>query len=726
MVEAEDLETLLKKKEIALTDVFPILQSLCAMASRSQGKCDETTRSLILRVLDRKNHFECFHAIVNALIAHAGLYPYLDPSGLTAKDAVIRELHRPEILNQNGDFDAEMLGQREEMVFHQKQANVFYQLLAGENIILSAPTSFGKSALIEPLIDAKNYTNCMIIVPSIALIDETRRRLSRFKKNYKIITHPTQTLHSHNIFVLTQERAIDFPNLPAIDLLVLDEFYNLDPGTESDSERAMTLNHAFYQLKKKSRQFYLLGPNIEDIPDGFTQKFECQFIKTDFATVVTETILVRPKGEEGIKKKRDYKKELVALCQTIKGSTLIYCDSPKQARDIVSLLSNALGQVSEGLADAADWIGENFHPKWTLVNGLKKGIGLHHGRMPRSLAQLCVKGFNNEKLAFLVCTSSLIEGVNTTAKNVIIFKNTLAGKLLDFFTFNNISGRSGRMFKHFIGNVYVFHDIPKQVDRSVDIPLFTQDENATDSLIIQIDERDLNDHARERHHSYHQQNTLPIDVIRLNAGVAPDDQIAFARYLRAHSEDIEKLIWIGRPSYEQLELLCKNIFIFFVKKNSDQVCSGPQLRFKMNRLELGSIKEIVLETLNRDKKINSADDAVESVLHFIRQWPEYHFPRFAMAICRIVNAIAAEMNITDKNADYSHYCCLVENLFSDAPLSALDEYGLPFPFAQNLANQLDFTPSLDATLKKLSACSSQTLTLTPFEKTLLDDVKQSI
>ena len=224
MVEAEDLEALLKQEEIAPTKIFPILQSLCAMASRSQGQCDETTRSLILRVLDRKNCFEGYHAIVNALIAQAGLYPYLDPSRLTAKDAVIRELHRPEILNQNGDFDAETLSQREGMVFHQKQANVFYQLLAGENIILSAPTSFGKSALIEPLIDAKNYTNCMIIVPSIALIDETRRRLSRFKKNYKILTHAAQTLHSHNIFVLTQERAVDFPGLPAIDLLVLDEF----------------------------------------------------------------------------------------------------------------------------------------------------------------------------------------------------------------------------------------------------------------------------------------------------------------------------------------------------------------------------------------------------------------------------------------------------------------------------------------------------------------------
>ena len=95
-------------------------------------------------------------------------------------------------------------------------------------------------------------------------------------------------------------------------------------------------------LEKKSRQFYLLGPSIQEIPAGFTQKFRCDFIRTDFTTVVTETIRIRPK--EGVKKEEKGKKELLALCKKIKGSTLIYSDSPNQARDIVSLLSNGLAR----------------------------------------------------------------------------------------------------------------------------------------------------------------------------------------------------------------------------------------------------------------------------------------------------------------------------------------------------------------------------------------------
>ena len=64
----------------------------------------------------------------------------------------------------------------------------------------------------------------------------------------------------------------------------------MDP--REDTERAMILNHAFYKLYKKSKQFYLLGPNIQNIPEGLPERFKCRFIKTDYSTVVTELIRV--------------------------------------------------------------------------------------------------------------------------------------------------------------------------------------------------------------------------------------------------------------------------------------------------------------------------------------------------------------------------------------------------------------------------------------------------
>ena len=73
---------------------------------------------------------------------------------------------------------------------------------------MSAPTSFGKSLIIDAVISTRLFKNIVIIVPTIALIDETRKRLNSFSNYYKIITHPTQSKKENNIYILTQERAI--------------------------------------------------------------------------------------------------------------------------------------------------------------------------------------------------------------------------------------------------------------------------------------------------------------------------------------------------------------------------------------------------------------------------------------------------------------------------------------------------------------------------------------
>ena len=43
--------------------------------------------------------------------------------------------------------------------FHIRQAEVFHRIMNGENIILSAPTSFGKSLIIEALVASNDFDN---------------------------------------------------------------------------------------------------------------------------------------------------------------------------------------------------------------------------------------------------------------------------------------------------------------------------------------------------------------------------------------------------------------------------------------------------------------------------------------------------------------------------------------------------------------------------------------
>jgi replicative superfamily II helicase len=123
------------------------------------------------------------------------------------------------------------------------------------------------------------------------------------------------------------------------------------------------------------------------------------------------------------------------------GSTMIYCRSPKRAREVASwLLEAGLGTPNPDATAAADWIARSYDPEWILPRCVRQGIGLHHGRVPRSLQHHMIRHFNAEQLRFLVCTSTLIEGVNTAAQNVVVFDGKLSNKRLDYFTFNNIRG----------------------------------------------------------------------------------------------------------------------------------------------------------------------------------------------------------------------------------------------------------------------------------------------
>ena len=63
-------------------------------------------------------------------------------------------------------------------------------------------------------------------------------------------------------------------------------------------------------------------------------------------------------------------------------------------------------------------------------------------------------------LPILICTSTLIEGVNTAAKSVLIYDKAIANRNYDFFTFSNIRGRAGRLGQHHVGKVYLSTDLP--------------------------------------------------------------------------------------------------------------------------------------------------------------------------------------------------------------------------------------------------------------------------
>lgn len=680
-MELKLLKEKLKDPSIIKQESFSIAKAIATIYNNSDSQSISKAQELVLRAMDKYEFFGDSKSIIDSLIRELGLFPYLNVNDLNFRDFLAVEIHKQSI----GDKD---------IYFHGPQAEVYHKIIEGKSVVLSAPTSFGKSLIIDALIASGKFKNIVIVVPTISLIDETRRRLSKFSEKFKIITHSLQTTEKNNIFILTQERVLEENFIGDVDFFVIDEFYKLSPWADSGN-RCSLLNEAFYRLYKKCNHFYMLGPNIKGVVGDFIENVKFEFIKFSYSTVVTEF-----HDLTGVEKEI----ALVDLCESMNEQTIVFCSSPARANAAAEMIASNIDYEGDQEALAlADWLAENYHDEWVLTNALKCGVGIHHARIPRSVSQYIVDLFNSNKIRFLVCTSTLIEGVNTATKNIICFDNKINKNNIDFFTFNNIAGRCGRMFQHFIGNVYLLAPPPSEQLPYVDIPLYSQGPNTPESLLVNMDESDLSQQSRDRIKSIIQQNDLELSTIRANKTVEPRQQIEFAKVLsKNYDKWITFLLWKGYPSYDQLKIICGLIWNYFdgQKIGNRSVFSSAQLAFKINELSYRKPISALIDEATLYNPDEDIDIVISRILDFRRLWANFHFPRLLRTIESIVNNIQKSKG-RDDFCDYSAYSIMVENYFYDPSLVALEEYGLPLEISAKFESFLSSEGDLDKSLVAL-------------------------
>lgn len=345
---------------------------------------------------------------------------------------------------------------------HPEQMRVLNLIKDHNGLIFSAPTSFGKTFVVFEYIVREKPNNIVLIVPTLALVDEYKQKIiKKYKESfsdYKIYTNIDSELNydfeRKNLFILTHDRVVneDLNSVfPMIDFLVIDEVYKLKIDINDD--RVLILNLAYKFLMEKSKKYLLLAPFLKEVKNIDKIKNKPIFFSSDFSPVVNNVI------ERRISNEKERYSETVKVVNELDGTKrLIYFPT---VYALNKFLSNqwelyTTNKTNEILQEFINWASNEIHEEWSVIRALKEGVLVHHGQLPLGIRMLQLDLFDNRESGYdiMLCTSTLLEGVNTACENIIITKPARNKTEFDAFDFFNLVGRTGRLFQYYLGNAY--------------------------------------------------------------------------------------------------------------------------------------------------------------------------------------------------------------------------------------------------------------------------------
>ncbi|ESX83473.1 DEAD/DEAH box helicase [Mesorhizobium sp. LSHC412B00] len=677
----QELEAVLAADGSDLTGIFRKASALGRYIlehGAAEGWLNQHIIALHAAVLDFPA-LESLLPVTQGLLREVGLFPYLESAELDWQDAIARESFRP-----SGELASGYL-------FHREQAHAFDVLALGQNLVLSAPTSFGKSFLVDNLIDVRRPRTVVLVVPTLALLDEQRRRLDKaFGRAYRIIHRNDQLLSEDmgNILVLTQERLRDRTDLPKIDLLIIDEFYKLNADIQD--ARSRCLNIVFSRYAPRAKQIFLLGPNLDyDVDLG---RIFAKRIDSDATTVAT---IIHDFSHESFKRKR-----LAALlAERSMEKSLVFCKSPASARKLAeSLIQEGIGYDLPYCRQLGAWLAEHYHPDWVVASALKIGIGMHHGAMPRSVSQQILRAFEESDLNILICTSTLIEGVNTKAENVFIFDDKIRSKRFDYFSYRNISGRAGRFRKYMIGNVFLFNEPPDPEAYQLDIPSLADPADLSDDFLIGVDGFAHDDSFRDRRARLETDLDLPAELIEQLATfpIASIRAVADKVKERLRAGD-QRVLWSDRAGYEELAATLAMGWRPFAK-DSSLVSAGQAAFFAFRMLGTGGRIRDYLNRIVQSSKPEGVQREIDRALRAIRE-VDFYVPSVLSALQLLVNHFA--MRVELPQVDYLTMAETIESHFLPRHVKGLEEIGIPIPLGMKVHGYLGGDHDLDEAITTL-------------------------
>ncbi|MEG3754209.1 helicase-related protein [Psychromonas arctica] len=382
----------------------------------------------------------------------------------------------------------------------QKQILERFQKFEQNRYFLSATTSFGKTFLIYEIIKKLEYQNIALIFPTIALLSENYERLFTndsyrfFYDEFNIHTlSDVEDLEpdSRNIFIYTPERYLSFVDKYSdinIDFVFVDEIYKIDneyliDTSNKENERDTAYRVALQNILSKTPDILLVGPYIE-FPDktnnALNQSFNTFLNNNHFQIIDYNNYEIVNKSID-VLHGRNNKIDNQLSIDLYGWSKNIGLKISKVYQDILSINENAI-VYTRGAGTAEGYVKKSilahvnndnsksdllvkfinhlkgafsFNDSWVIIQALENRIGIHHGLVPKYIQKEIINFFNQGDLDLLVSTTTITEGVNTSAKNLIVTNSRKGNKPLKTFDAKNIAGRAGRFLHHFSGRVIV-------------------------------------------------------------------------------------------------------------------------------------------------------------------------------------------------------------------------------------------------------------------------------
>lgn len=412
---------------------------------------------------------------------------------------------------------------KNEKILNNIQLDIYNAILDNRNVVFSAPTSYGKTTIVldslKVLLTSNKINRVIFILPNKSLINEYRRKLRNYVSNIPIYENPYFKDDLENVILLfTQERFLIYNSInkkQLFDYAVVDEAQTL---YSLNDDRSILLAKSISILNNNNVPLIFLLPFISEAYNNLINYFAnfgnifisnknmLSFVSNNYylLSVVNNELkkvdytrdcgiinpIIYDIGVKCIKPLNinDWAKIIVDNYNRFvkeEEKSIFFVTSKQGTKDVASIIrDNLIIKISDKktwrFKALINYIKKNIHPEFEYIDYLNHGIAIHFSDIDPFIKRQVEIIFNESNdLKLIVCTSTLVRGVNLNCKNMFILYNKKLG--MSEIELKNLLGRTARLSINTQGNVYTVSFDGDDLDKRAK-KLYTSNEEINTNL----------------------------------------------------------------------------------------------------------------------------------------------------------------------------------------------------------------------------------------------------